>query len=388
MTTAAYTAAGLALVIWLVLIFGRNGFWLARQRLGRPQQDLVGAPTVTAIIPARNEVETIAMVIQCLLKQDYPGDLKVLLVDDRSEDGTAAAAKSASLFDLRVLQTPPLPPGWSGKTWALETAWQDLEARGEKPDYIWLNDADIVHNPQVLTAIVSKSQARQSALTSLMVKLETDGFWGKLLIPAFIYYFQLLYPFSAVNNKASHAAGAAGGCMLIQRAYLAKLGGFSCIKEALIDDCSLARRIKQAGGRLWLGHATASRSLRSNRGFASIWAMVKRTAYAQLSYNSILLVGCMIGLALTFLVPPLALAAGLIVGKPLLASLGGAAFVLMCISYRPTLLLYERRTWEAISLPLVTSLYGLMTMHSAVSHTFGRGNAWKGRHYGQGHSDV
>lgn len=388
MTTIAYSAAGLSLLIWLVLIFGRSGYWKARQRLGRPQQDLVGQPSVLAIIPARNEVETIGGVIDSLLKQNYPGDLKVLLVDDQSEDGTAAAAKSASLFDLRVVQTPPLPEGWSGKTWALETAWRDVQARGETPDYIWLNDADIVHKPEVLTAMVTKSQARQSALTSLMVRLETDGLWGKLLIPAFIYFFQLLYPFTAVNSKASGTAGAAGGCMLIQRKMLEKLGGFGCIKDALIDDCTLARRVQQAGGGLWLGHATSSYSLRSNRGFGDIWSMVKRTAYAQLSYNSMLLIGCMLGLAVTFLVPPVALIVGLMTVNYVVAGLGGAAFALMYISYRPTLALYKRPKWEGVLLPLVTALYGVMTLHSAISHIFGRGSAWKGRHYGRGHRNA
>jgi hopene-associated glycosyltransferase HpnB len=385
MILALYLIAGMSLVIWLYLIAGRHGFWLARQRLGRPQQDLVGAPSVLAIIPARNEAETIAQTVSSLIKQNYPGALSVLLVDDQSEDNTVAAAKAAGLFDLRVIQTTDLPPGWSGKTWALEAGWQDCLARGDAPDYIWLNDADITHGPEVLTALVTKSQARQSALTSLMVRLETDGFWGKALIPAFIYFFQLLYPFSAVNLKESRVAGAAGGCMLIERKMLENIGGFACIKDALIDDCSLARAVQDAGGRLWLGHANASMSMRSNRGLGSIWAMVKRTAYAQLGYSGLLLIGCMLGLVLTFLVPLAAWALGIVWRDWLLMGIGAAASGLLWLSYMPTLQLYKRPFWEALALPFVTALYGAMTVHSALDHVFGSGNAWKGRHYGKGH---
>lgn len=388
MMLAIYTICALALVIWLYLILGRSGFWLARQRLGRPQQDLVGTPSVLALIPARNEAETIAAAVNGVIKQNYPGQLTTLLIDDQSTDTTVVAAKSAGLFDLRVIQTKDLPDGWSGKTWALETGWQDCLMRADMPDYIWLNDADIVHDPEVLTALVTKSQARQSALTSLMVRLETDGVWGKMLVPAFIYYFQLLYPFSAVNRKDSRVAGAAGGCMLIERTMLEKIGGFGCIKDALIDDCTLARRVQQAGGRLWLGHANASKSMRSNRGLSSVWTMVKRTAYAQLFYSPWLLAGCMLGLSLTFFVPVAGLGAGLKQSNWLLAGLGGAATALMFASYMPTLRLYHRPFWEALLLPFVTLLYAMMTVHSAIDHIRGRGNAWKGRRYGKGQRDV
>lgn len=385
MINFAYGVAALSFAIWVFLVLARYNFWLGKQRLGRPQQDLVGTPSVLAIIPARNEVETISRVVSSIIKQNYPGMLSVVLVDDQSDDGTIVEAKKASLFDLRIVHTSPLPPGWSGKTWALETAWQDVKLRGEMPDYIWLNDADILHMPEVLTALVTKSQARQSALTSLMVRLNTDGLWGKLLIPAFIYFFQLIYPFNAVNSKASRIAGAAGGCMLIEPRWLERIGGFASIKDALIDDCALAARIQKSGGRLWLGHATASTSLRSNRKLSTIWQMVRRTAYAQLSYNPITLFGCMLGLGVTFFMPLVGLVAGVALRDLLLGGLSGAALLLMAISYIPTLKLYDRTVWEACLLPIVTGFYGLMTLHSAWAHLLGKGNSWKGRDYGRGH---
>lgn len=380
--TALFAASILSLLIWVSLVFFRDGFWKGRQRLGRPQQDMVGTPSVLALIPARDEAETIGAVISAIRAQNYPGALSIVLVDDQSSDATVAQAKAASLFDLRIVRTPDKPAGWSGKLWALETGWRDICGRGEKPDFIWLNDADIVHDPEVLTALVTKAQARQSALTSLMVRLDSSGFWGALLVPAFIYYFQLLYPFTAVSRPSSTAAGAAGGCILLERSWLEKLGGFDPLKDALIDDCTLARHIQNAGGRLWLGHGTASRSLRDNSTLGSIWTMVRRTAYAQLGYNFALLLVCMAGLVLTFLVPPLAFVFGVLSGQWLMALLGGGATALMLLSYAPTLQLYGLPRWQVIFLPAVTVLYGLMTFHSAWAHITGTGNAWKGRSYG------
>ncbi|MEM7569542.1 MAG: glycosyltransferase [Pseudomonadota bacterium] len=380
--TALYGSALLSLFIWVWLVFFRDGFWRGRQRLGRPQQDLVGTPSVLALIPARNEEDTIAQVISSIRGQNYPGELGALLVDDQSEDATVARAKAADLFDLRIVRTQPLPAGWSGKMWALEAGWQDIKARGLTPDYIWLNDADIVHEPEVLTALVTKAQARQSALTSLMVRLNTRGFWGALLIPAFVYYFQLLYPFTAVSRRDSKAAGAAGGCILIERVWLEKIGGFEALKGALIDDCTLAKLVQNAGGRLWLGHGTASKSLRDNASLGSIWSMVRRTAYVQLGYNVFLLIGCLLGLLLTFIAPVVAVCAGVLAGEWSLAGVGSVATALMTASYMPTLHLYGQARWQALFLPLVTLLYGAMTIHSAAAHMAGQGNAWKGRAYG------
>jgi len=388
MMTALYLAAGLALVIWFFLIVGRSGFWRAQPRLSSAQSPLEDAPSILAIIPARNEVETIAATVKSICAQDYPGDLKILLVDDQSTDGTAAAAKGAGLFDLRVIQTPPLPVGWSGKTWALEAAWQDLLQRDDQPDYVWLNDADIVHAPHVLNALVAQARASQSALTSLMVRLEIRGLFSKFLIPAFIYFFQLLYPFPAINRAQSRTAGAAGGCILLERQALARIGGFRSLKDALIDDCTLALRVQEAGGGLWLGHGLDSTSLRSNMHLSTIWTMVKRTAYAQLFYNPFLLVGCLLGLVLVFIVPPVALAVGLYLKDVILMACGSLAWLCMALSYVPTLKLYDRWALEALALPLVTLLYGFMTIDSAVSQIFGRGNAWKGRTYGKEHRDA
>ncbi|MEM6834517.1 MAG: glycosyltransferase [Pseudomonadota bacterium] len=383
MTEVVTALAALAVVIWVGLLFFRYDFWRGRQRLGRPQQDLVGVPSVTALIPARNEEETIAQTIASIRGQNYPGDLRILLVDDQSEDKTVARAKAAGLFDLRVLRTPDLPDGWSGKLWALETGWAAI-AKGEaQPDYIWLSDADIVHEPEVLTALVTKSQARQSALTSLMVRLHARGFWGGLLIPAFVYYFQLIYPFSAVNDPSNQIAGAAGGCVLLERDWLKRIGGFAPLKDALIDDCTLARIVQKNGGRLWLGHGTASQSLRDNRSLGSVWLMVRRTAYAQLSHNPVLLIGCLLGLVLTFVLPWALLAAGLVIQNWAWAGLGGFAASLMMLSYIPTLRLYNQSIWRAIMLPWVTCLYGAMTIHSALAYYFGAGSSWKGRAYGR-----
>lgn len=383
--TVLFSATVLSLIIWVYLLMARSRFWLAQPRLSAAQRPLVHLPSVVAIIPARNEAAMIADVVTSLRNQRYSGDLNILVVDDQSSDATAQLARQAGGARVRIIQTPPLPPGWSGKTWALETAWQDVLQRGLAPDYIWLNDADIVHQSVVLEALISQANWSGSALTSLMVTLDTSGVVGRLLIPAFVYFFQLLYPFPAINGPALRTAGAAGGCVLLEREALQRIGGFVSLKDALIDDCTLARHVQDAGGTLWLGHGPLSKSVRPNDRLGAVWTMVKRTAYAQLSYNPLLLAGCLAGLGLVFLVPPLAFVVGIAHGDAILLLCGAAAWLLMAITTMPTLKLYQRSLAEAFLMPFVTLLYGMMTLDSARSHVFGAGNRWKDRSYGKAH---
>ena len=242
-------------------------------------------------------------------------------------------------------------------------------------------DADIVHEPGVLRQLVTKAQADDRDLVSLMVKLHCNKVWERLLVPAFIFFFQMLYPFRAVNNPGSTVAGAAGGCVLIRRTALARISGIASIKDALIDDCALAEAVKKSGGNIWLGLADHSRSIRPAEGLSSLWHMVTRTAFTQLGYSTLLLLGTVAGLTLIFLVPPALLlclpwhddlAAGL---------LGGTAWLGMSIAYRPTLVEYSRPALAGLLLPAVAALYTAMTVHSATNHWFGASSHWKGRDY-------
>lgn len=374
----------LSLVIWICLLLFRHGFWRADQRLVEAgERD--NWPAVAAVIPARNEAPTIGVTVAALLGQDYPGALTVVVVDDNSDDGTADIALQAGDDDgrLHVVGGRPLETGWSGKLWAVSQGIAAAAERAPDAQYLLLTDADIAHDLGNLKRLVDKAEREGRHLVSLMVMLRAEEFWERWLIPAFVFFFQKLYPFPAVNDPKSNVAAAAGGCMLVRRATLEAAGGISAIRGALIDDCALARLIKKKGP-IWLGLATRTRSLRAYGRLSEIWDMVARTAYVQLDHSPLQLLGTVIGMALIYVAPPAALIGGAVAASVPLVAVGGAAWLLMLRAYAPTLRLYRRPAWHGLALPLTAGLYTLMTLSSAWRHWLGRGGAWKGRHYGSG----
>lgn len=377
--------AGLSALAWLYLLLGHGRFWLCSERLpAGPVAEPEAWPPVVAVVPARNEEETVAAVIASLLSQDYPGPLSVTLVDDRSTDATRAQAETAAAgrTGLTILGGEPLPAGWSGKLWALHQGI--ARALRDHPDvgFIFLSDADIAHAPDTLRRLIAKAEGERRDLVSLMARLNCETLWERLLIPAFVFFFQKLYPFPRANSAHSGVAAAAGGCVLIRRDALERIGGIAAIRGALIDDCTLAKAVKRSGGRLWLGLADGTRSLRVYRDLEPIWMMVARSAFTQLRYSRLLLLGTALGMALLYLVPPLALLTAALDGDGLAALLAAGAWLLMSAAYLPTILYHRQPAAAALTLPLAALLYLGMTLDSARRHWWGRGSRWKGRDYG------
>jgi hopene-associated glycosyltransferase HpnB len=379
-----------ALVAWAVLLVGRGGFWLADQMIDAPARPSAGAsgaaPSVVAVVPARNEAEGIGRTVSSILSQHYEGSLRLVVVDDHSDDGTAdlarqAAAAIGAADRLEVVAAQALPPGWSGKMWAVSQGV--ARASGFAPDFLWLTDGDIEHAPDTLARLTAKAERDGLALTSLMVLLHNRTVAERLLIPAFVFFFMKLYPFPWVNKPLHPMAAAAGGCMLVRRAALERAGGIECIKDAIIDDCALARLLKPQGP-IWLGLTRKSHSLRVYECVCEIWAMVARTAYTQLEYSPLLLLGTVAGMVLLYLMPLVALFLGLRGNDPLLTASGGLTWLMMGIAFAPTLRLYRMAPWHGLTLPLAGVLYVLMTVDSARRHWLGRGGGWKGRTYAQG----
>jgi hopene-associated glycosyltransferase HpnB len=364
------------LAIWLYLIAAHGRFWRGLER-----DDLGAAPApapwpaVTVVIPARDEADSIATSLGSLLRQDYPGPLSLILVDDQSSDGTAAlAAETARGADrpLTIVRGQKLPGGWTGKVWAMQ---QGLARADEAPTrYVLFTDADIVYAPRVLRELVARAQAGRLVLTSLMVKLRCESLAERALIPAFVFFFQMLYPFSWVNRPSVKTAAAAGGCMLVERQALRAAGGMEAIRGALIDDCALGKKLKTVGP-IWLGLTQQVTSLRPYRSFGDIRRMVARSAYYQLGYSPLLLAAAVAGLSVTFLAPPLitvfAAGAGHLIG--------GLTWGLMAIAFQPTLRLYGLRPLWGLGLPIVAAFYLFFTLDSAYQHRRGRGGLWKGR---------
>ena len=372
-------------VVWAGLLALWGGFWLADQRL--KVQDAVLPkpwPTVAVVIPARNEAELIGRVVRSHLTQSYPGRLSITLVDDQSTDKTAQIAvqmaeKINQASRLSVLAGKPLPLGWTGKLWAMDQGFRHLQA--QPPDYVLFTDADIEHTPESLQQLVAKAESEDLDLVSLMVQLRCQSFWEKLLIPAFVFFFQMLYPFRWVNNPHKKTAAAAGGCALIRFSALERTDGLQTIRHALIDDCALGAAVK-ANGPIWLGLSTTIHSLRPYPDLPSIWQMVTRSAYTQLHYSPWLLVGTVLGMALVYGVSPLAFGLGLAWGDRALSLMGLTGWLLMALAYWPTLRLYKGSPLLALALPFIALLYTLMTLDSARQHWSGKGGAWKGRVYG------
>lgn len=380
----------LACVAWIYLVRGRDRFWEADQWLRPAAAPPDTWPSVAAVIPARDEAATIGHTVGSLLAQDYPGPLTVTVVDDGSSDGTADAARRAAAGDprLRVIEGRPLPEGWTGKLWALsqgiESACADPQGA---PDFVLLTDADIGYRPGTLAKLAARARTDGMKFISLMAKLDARGPWGHLLVPAFVYFFQLIYPFRRANDPLDRHAAAAGGCFFIRRQTLEAAGGVEAVRGEIIDDCALARRLKDveigAPTLTALTHDVISH--RDNRRLASIWNMVARTAFTQLGHSWIALAGALAGLALTFIVPVWAVAAWLAgPGPGFGALLGALAWAAMARTYWPTVRLYGLAWPWAFALPFATVLYGAMTVTSALRHARGAGAQWKGRTYPAG----
>ena len=365
--------AALSLAIWLYLLLARGGFWRMRADActGTPGAP---APSVTAVVPARNEADVVGRSMTSLAAQRYPGEFHMILVDDASQDGTAGIARQAAP-ELRVTVARPLPPGWTGKMWAIAEG-----VRAAHPsDYLLLTDADIVHPPEHLAGLVARAQEGGYDLVSYMVRLQCGSLAEQALIPAFVFFFFLLYPPAWIRDPRHATAGAAGGCVLVRRAALERIGGIERIRGELIDDCALARAVKQSGGSVWLGLSDAAVSLREYRTFGEIRQMISRTAFTQLQYSVWLLLGTAAGLAVTYLAPPvLTLAAP----RGAAAGMGALAWLLMTAAYWPAVRYSGRHWFWAPLLPLIALFYLYATLHSAVAHWRGRGGIWKGRAVG------
>ena len=371
-----------AVAIWLYLVFGRAFFWLQRPSQHIPYS-LHGA-VIAAVVPARNEAAVIPETIPALVQQDYEGYFHVFLVDDHSDDRTGPLARQAAQSvgrteRLTVLQAPPLPDGWTGKLWALETGIRSALEVFPDIEYFLLTDADILHPQHSLSRLVALMEAgslngRPYALVSLMARLHCSSLVEKLLIPAFVFFFQMLYPFRRANSPSDRVAAAAGGVMLVDRRALEEIGGLESIRGALIDDCTLAAAIKRQG-RIWIGLSSDIRSVRVYKSLWEIWRMVSRTAFTQLKHSRALLLATVLGLIVTYLAPPLLLLSD---SRPAVY-LGAASCILMAGSYFPTVRFYRLNPLWSLVLPVTAMIYAGATVDSARRYWKNAGGEWKGR---------
>lgn len=371
--SVALLLASLALAAWAYLLFFRGMFWLTRERDDGVLPAPVRWPSVVAVVPARDEADVIAQSIGSLLAQDYPGDLRIVLVDDRSSDGTGDIARGLDASaKLTLLSGAEPPAGWTGKLWAVKQG--TVRAGETQPDYLWLTDADIAHTEDNLRRLVARAEAGNYVLVSLMAKLRCESFAERFLIPAFVFFFEMLFPFALVNRRGNATAAAAGGCMLVKRDALARAGGIDAVRREIIDDCALGRLMK-AQGPIWLGLTERAVSLRPYPGLGDIRKMVARSAYAQLHYSPLILAGTMAGMVLLYAVPPaFTLFAG---GHAQLAA--ALAWLAMAVSFQPMLRFYRRSPVWGVFLPAIGIFYAAFTLDSAIQFWRGRGGMWKGR---------
>ncbi|NUK06799.1 glycosyltransferase [Streptomyces lunaelactis] len=394
MSALAWIAVG-SLAAWGWLLLGQGFFWRTDQRLPR-RESPAQWPDVAIVVPARDEAEVLPVSLPSLLAQDYPGRAEIVLVDDGSTDGTGELARALAErhggLPLRVVSPGEPEPGWTGKLWALKHGI--ALARAREPEYLLLTDADIAHQPDSLRELVAGARTNGLDLVSQMARLRVASGWERLVVPAFVYFFSQLYPFRWVNKPGARTAAAAGGCVLLRTEAAERAGVPESIRQAVIDDVSLARAVQRTGGRIWLGLATGSEtgappdgvrgrvdSVRPYPRLADLWRMVSRSAYAQLLHSPLLLAGTVVGLALVYLAPPVALCAGVFTHDAAAAWAGGLAWVVMTATYLPMLRYYRQPPLLAPLLPFTALLYLLMTVDSAVQHYRGRGAAWKGRTY-------
>lgn len=370
-------AAILVLLIWLYLLLFHAGFWRT-DRFRLPARASASKPLIAVIIPARDEAEVIGRAVSSVLRQEFGGEIRLFVVDDNSTDGTANSARAAAASlgagdRLTVIRGSEPPAGWTGKVWAMQQGWH--VASELRPDYVLFTDADIEHSTKNLSCLVAQAEQGQFDLVSLMVKLRCETLAEKFLIPAFIYFFFLLYPPSRVSNRDSHIAGAAGGCMLVRREALERIGGLESIRGEIIDDCALAARVKQAGGSLWLGVTEDTRSIRGYGSFSNIRDMIARSAFNQLRHSYLLLAGCLLGMTLVFILPLVLVFSD----NELAGWIAALACIMMFASYVPTLRLYRVNVLSALTLPFAAIFYMYATMVSARNYWRGKGGEWKGR---------
>ncbi len=380
----------ISLAIWLHLFFGRGWFWRVRKMDAdrstiEPQQDW---PSVVAVVPARNEAETIHEVVTSLVRQDYPGKFRIVIVDDHSEDATAAIASCAAQENratsrVLALNASELQPGWTGKLSALNSGVSTIEGTSgispheapEVPVYYWFTDADVTHSPDTLRRLISHAERDGLDIASLMVFLQAKTFPERSLIPAFLYFFLMLYPPKWTTDEELNTAGAAGGCILLKREALARIGGLAAIRSEVIDDCALAKVVKQSGGKVWMGLTRKSISLRNYDSFTEIQDLIARTAFTQLRYSPLLLAGTLAGMLLTY-ISPIAL---LFAPDPTAKILGLAAWLLMSYSFLPTVRFYRLSPLWSPLLPVIAAFYTYATWLSALRYWLGKGGQWKGR---------
>ena len=365
------------LIIWAYLFFLRGNFWHLQEDHSEPGTR-TRWPRVVAVVPARNEAQTIERSVSSLAKQDYPGEFSVTIVDDHSEDGTGELAMKAAKecrapARIAVHRAAELPPGWTGKVWAMN---EGVRAAAEKaPDYFWFTDADIEHASNTLRRLVSRAANESLDLASLMVLLQSKTLPERLLIPPFLYFFLLLYPPRWIADPKSRIAGAAGGCILLRRRTLERIGGLSAIRNEVIDDCALARAVKKSGGRIWMGLTRASVSLRVYGAFAEIRDVIARTAFTQLRYSLFLLIATLLALFTTYVLPLISF----FQGDDPAWFLAATAICLMAVSFGVTVRFYNLRFLWALTLPIAAMFYGYATLVSALRYWLCRGAQWKGR---------
>ncbi len=378
--TASLVFASAAFAVWLYLIAARGGFWYAsawsdREPIAEPQS----WPSVVAVVPARNEADVIAESLGSLLKQNYPGFFAVILVDDQSTDETAANARrtaddTGTPDRLTVLSGLPLPAGWTGKLWAMKQGVDHAVSMPDLPGYLLFTDADIAFSSDALRRLVARAEANKLVLTSWMVKLRCQSLAERALIPAFVFFFKMLYPFAWVNRPDNETAAAAGGCMLVRLDALKAAGGIEAIRDSLIDDCALGKKLKSVGP-VWLGLTKLAHSLRPYPEVSDIGRMVARSAYDQLRYSPILLAGVALTMTLTFFVPPLFA----LFGTGPSQTLGILAWALMALAFQPMLRFYRVSPLWGVVLPVIAAFYLTFTLNSAYQYARGRGGLWKGR---------
>jgi len=374
--------AAVPVFIWVYLLAARGGFWRVPSRPDPGPWALPATPgaalRVVAVIPARDEAPVIGDAVRSLLQQDFPGSVHVIVVDDGSSDGTAGAAADVAAglgqsAALTIVAPAPLPPGWSGKVWAMSRGAALAGTRD--PDYLLFTDADIRHAPGNVAALVARAEAERRDLVSYMVTLSTATRAERCLIPAFVFFFFKLYPPDWIASSRSSVAGAAGGCMLVRPAALARAGGLAAIRAEIIDDCALARALKRSGASLWLGLTRTASSTRGYGSSAEIGRMISRTAFNQLGHSSLLLAATLLGLFFTYLLPPLLVLSG----RPVASVLGVAAWLMMSVAYAPMLRFYRVSPLWSLALPGIASFYAAATLHSALQYWRGAGGEWKGR---------
>ncbi|MFE9096891.1 glycosyltransferase [Streptomyces sp. NPDC007264] len=371
-----------SLAAWLWLLLGQGFFWRTDLRLP-PRRDPESWPPVCVVVPARDEAAVLPRSLPSLLAQDYPGRAEVFLIDDGSSDGTGELARELAGrhggLPLTVGSPGEPPAGWTGKLWAVRHGIGLARARA--PEYLLLTDADIAHAPDTLRSLVAAARTGGFDLVSQMARLRVQSMGERLVVPAFVYFFSQLYPFRWVAREGSRTAAAAGGCVLLRTDAAERARIPDAVRQAVIDDVALARAVKNSGGRIWLGLADHVDSVRPYPRLHDLWRMVSRSAYAQLRHSPLLLAGTVLGLVLVYLVPSVALVAGLVTDDVAAMVLGGLAKVVMTATYVPMLRYYRQPLWLAPLLPVTAVLYLLMTVDSAVQHYRGRGAAWKGRTY-------